>query len=101
MQGYALYASSKMGARYVVRVMAQELAERGITANTILPTAIEGAGVFTEADPDSPVRQKVAAQTGRIDRRMGTVEDVAEYFASDVAAWVSGQTLVISGGAIS
>ncbi|MEV7395403.1 SDR family oxidoreductase [Streptomyces sp. NPDC091215] len=102
-EGYALYASSKTGARYVVGVMAQELADRGITVNTILPTAIEGAGVFTDADPNHPVRQKVATQSGRIDRRMGTVDDVAdaaEYLACDLAAWVSGQTLVISGGAL-
>jgi 3-oxoacyl-[acyl-carrier protein] reductase len=32
---------------------------------------------------------------------MGTVNDVAdaaEYFASDLAAWVSGQSLLVSGG---
>jgi 3-oxoacyl-[acyl-carrier protein] reductase len=32
---------------------------------------------------------------------MGTVDDVAdaaEYLASDLAGWVSGQSLVISGG---
>ncbi|MBP8533888.1 SDR family NAD(P)-dependent oxidoreductase [Streptomyces sp. MK37H] len=36
------------------------VADRGVTVNTILPTAIEGAGVFTEPDPDHPVRQFVA-----------------------------------------
>lgn len=102
-QGEALYASSKMGPRYVVGVMAQELAERGIAVNTILPTAIEGAGVFADDDPNHPVRQKVAAQAGRIGQRMGTVDDVAdaaEYLASDLAAWVSGQSLLLSGGAL-
>jgi NAD(P)-dependent dehydrogenase (short-subunit alcohol dehydrogenase family) len=37
-------------------VLAQELAVRGVTVNTILPTAIEDAGVFTDADPNHPVR---------------------------------------------
>ncbi|MER5530850.1 SDR family oxidoreductase [Streptomyces sp. NPDC002677] len=95
-----LYGSSKIAPRYAVEVLAQELADRGVTVNTILPTAIEGAGVFTEFDPDHPVRQFVS-RPGRIGRRMGTVEDVAdaaEYFASDLAAWVSGQTLLVTGG---
>ena len=100
--GEGLYGSSKTAPRYAVQVLAQELADRGVTVNTILPTAIDGAGVFTEPDPDHPVRQFVGAQPGRIGRRMGTVEDVAnaaEYLASDLAAWVSGQSLLVSGGA--
>jgi 3-oxoacyl-[acyl-carrier protein] reductase len=102
-QGEGPYASSKLAPRYAVRVLAQELADRGVTVNTILPTAIEGAGVFTDANPNHPVRQFVAAQPGRIGRRMGTTEDVAnaaEYLASDLAAWVSGQSLLVSGGAL-
>ena len=102
-QGYGLYASSKFGPRYAVQVLAQELADRGVTVNTILPTAIDGAGVFTDADPNHPVRQMIASQPGRIGRRMGTVDDVAdaaEYLASDLAGWVSGQTLLVSGGAL-
>jgi 3-oxoacyl-[acyl-carrier protein] reductase len=84
-----------------VQVLARELADRGVTVNTILPTAIDGAGVFTEPDPGYPVRQFVA-QPGRIGRRMGSVDDVAdaaEYLASDLAGWVSGQSLLVSGGA--
>ncbi|XUL88325.1 SDR family oxidoreductase [Streptomyces galilaeus] len=101
--GEGLYGSSKTAPRYAVQVLAQELADRGVTVNTILPTAIEGAGVFTEPNPDHPVRQFVGAQPGRIGRRMGTVDDVAdaaEYFASPLAAWVSGQNLLVSGGAL-
>ncbi|MHB9863414.1 SDR family oxidoreductase [Streptomyces sp. YIM S03343] len=97
-----LYGSSKAAPCYAVGVLAQELADRGVTANTILPTAVEAAGVFTDFDPDHPIRQFVA-RPGRIGRRMGTVDDVAdaaEYFASDLAAWVSGQTLLVTGGTI-
>jgi 3-oxoacyl-[acyl-carrier protein] reductase len=100
--GYGLYGSSKMAPRYAVEVLAQEIGHRGVTVNTILPTAIEGAGVFTEYDPNHPVRQ-LFAQTRPIGKRMGTVDDVAdaaEYLASDLAGWVSGQTLLISGGAL-
>jgi 3-oxoacyl-[acyl-carrier protein] reductase len=100
--GYGLYGSSKMAPRYAVEVLAQEIGHRGVIVNTILPTAIEGAGVFTEYDPNYPVR-RLFAQTRPIGKRMGTVDDVAdaaEYLASDLAGWVSGQTLLISGGAL-
>jgi 3-oxoacyl-[acyl-carrier protein] reductase len=98
-RGEGLYGSSKTASRYAVQVLAQELADRGVTVNTILPTAIDGAGVFTAPDPNHPVRQFVGAQPGRIGRRMGTVDDVAnaaEYLASDLAAWVSGQSLLVN-----
>ena len=44
--------------------------------------------------------QKIAVITGA---RMGTVDDVAdaaEYLVSELAAWVSGQSLLVSGGAL-
>ena len=50
--GYALYGSSKMGAQFVVEVLAKELGPRGVAVNSILPTAIEGAGVFTDGVSD-------------------------------------------------
>lgn len=98
--GVGLYGSSKMAGRYAVQVLALEVGSRGITVNTILPTVIEGAGVFADIADDDPF--KMANQARPIGGRMGRPEDVAdaaEYFASDLAAWVSGQHLLISGGA--
>jgi 3-oxoacyl-[acyl-carrier protein] reductase len=99
--GVGLYGASKMAARYVVGVLAQEIGHRGVTVNTILPTVIADAGVFTDIDDDHPYHQLM--QNFRpIGGRMGRpsdVADVAEYFASDIAGWVSGQHLLISGGA--
>lgn len=100
-QGVGLYGSSKMAPRYLVGVLAQELGKRGITVNTILPTVIEGAGVFTDIRDNDPYRT-MNAGLRPIGGRMGTPDDVAdaaEYFASDLASWVSGQHLLISGGA--
>jgi 3-oxoacyl-[acyl-carrier protein] reductase len=75
--GKCLYGSSKAAPRYAVQVLAQRIAHRGVTVNTILPTAIEGAGVFTEYVPDHRVRQFIAGQN-RVGKRMGAVEDVAD-----------------------
>lgn len=60
-----------------------------------------GAGVFTdlsEDDPFSPMDRQFRPLGGRL----GTPEDVAdaaEYLAGDLARWVSGQSLVVTGGA--
>ncbi|WP_042431233.1 SDR family oxidoreductase [Streptacidiphilus anmyonensis] len=97
----ALYGSSKTAARYAASILAQELADRGVTVNSILPTGVEGAGVFTNIDDDHWVKQ-AAAGPGHIGRRMARVDDVAdaaEYLASDLASWLSGQSLLITGGA--
>jgi 3-oxoacyl-[acyl-carrier protein] reductase len=97
--GTGLYRGSKVAAQFFVEVLAQEIGHRGVTVNTILPTAIEGAGVYTEGASEE-VMQFVRSM--RPISRMGTLEDVAdaaEYLASDLSAFVSGQHLLISGGA--
>ena len=97
--GYSLYGSSKMGAQFVVEVLAKELGPRGVAVNSILPTAIDGAGVFT----DGVTKQVLDfVHSFRPMARMGTPADVAnaaEYLASDLADFVSGQHLLLSGGA--
>jgi 3-oxoacyl-[acyl-carrier protein] reductase len=99
--GAGLYGCSKMAPQYLFDFLAMELGTRRVTVNSIEPTAIDGAGVFTHALDNDPLRQQIAA-TRPIDNRLGTPEDVAdaaEYFASPLAAWVSGQHLLITGGA--
>jgi 3-oxoacyl-[acyl-carrier protein] reductase len=99
--GVGLYGSSKMAARYVVGVLAQEIGRRGVTVNTILPTMIADAGVFSGIADDDPYH-KLMEGFRPIGGRMGLpsdVADAAEYFASDIAGWVSGQHLLVSGGA--
>jgi 3-oxoacyl-[acyl-carrier protein] reductase len=97
--GMAAYSSSKVAGQVLVEVLSKEIGGRGVTVNSILPTATDGAGVFTGGVPDD-VAQFV--QSIRPMKRMGTVADVAdaaEYLASDLAGFVSGQHLLISGGA--
>jgi 3-oxoacyl-[acyl-carrier protein] reductase len=96
--GRALYGGSKIAAQFLVQVLAKEVGHRGVAVNSILPTAIEGAGVFTDG-VRSEVREFV--KSFRPIQRMGTVEDVAdaaEYLAGDLSGFVSGQHLMVSGG---
>jgi 3-oxoacyl-[acyl-carrier protein] reductase len=98
--GYAIHGGSKMAPMYLVQVMAKELGKRGVTVNAILPTATEGAGIHTMVDADAPIRKMVP--TFYPMGRMGTPEDVAnvaEFFAGELSSFVSGQQLLVSGGA--
>lgn len=99
--GSGLYSSSKTVARHLAGVLAIELGPRNITVNSILPTAIAGAGVFSDVTDGDAFHQMNAVRP--LGGRPGTPDDVAdaaEYFVSDLAAWVSGQSLLVSGGAL-
>ncbi len=99
--GYAIHGGSKLAPLYLVQVMAQELGKEGITVNAILPTATEGAGVHTVVEADDPIKKMIPEFYPMA--RMGSLEDVAnvaEFFASDLSSFVSGQQLLVSGGAL-
>ena len=42
LEGCGLYGSSKMAPRYMVEVLAKEIGNRGVTVNSIIPTACDG-----------------------------------------------------------
>jgi 3-oxoacyl-[acyl-carrier protein] reductase len=97
--GYALYGGSKIAPQFLVQVLAKEIGSRGVSVNSILPTAIEGAGVFSE-EVKPEFRDFI--KTFRPMQRMGRpsdVADAAEYLAGELSRFVSGQHLLISGGA--
>lgn len=99
--GIALYGGSKMAPRLLVEVLAQEIGYRGVAVNSIIPTAIDGAGVFTDQKDDAPFKKHIESISPM--KRMGRVEDVAnvaEFFASDLSSFVTGQHLLVSGGAL-
>lgn len=99
--GYALHGGSKTAPQYLVQILAQEVGKRGIAVNAIIPTATQGAGLHTDVKDDAPIKKFI--QDFCPMGRMGTPEDVAdvaEFFASDLSGFVSGQLLLVSGGGI-
>ncbi|MBS1893519.1 MAG: 3-oxoacyl-ACP reductase FabG [Actinobacteria bacterium] len=103
-RGQANYSAAKAGIRGLTSTLALELGPFGIRANAVAPGYI--ATEMTDAtarrlglDPEEH-RAKAAAATPL--RRVGTPADVASvvaFLASDDAAYVSGQTIEINGGA--
>lgn len=94
--GQGNYAASKAGLIGMSKALAQEVASRGITVNTVSPGFI--ASPMTDALND---KQREAILANVPAGRLGTGEDVASavlYLASDEAAYVTGQTLHVNGG---
>lgn len=97
--GLAHYAASKSGLNGFVRAAAMELAKLRITVNGVEPGLIR-----TEAMDALGDENQVAAMAAQIPlRRLGSPEEIAyamQYLASEEAAFVTGQTLVLDGGAL-
>lgn len=94
--GQTNYSASKAGMIGLAKSIAKELGSRGIRANAIAPGFI--ITDMTHALSEE-VRKEWEAQIPM--RRGGTPEDVANaatFLASDLASYVTGQTLHVCGG---
>ncbi len=97
--GYAVVGTSKAAIEALVRYLAVELAPDGIRANAVSPGVVD-----TDALRHFPMRDEMlsAARSGTPAGRMVTPEDVAKtvaWLVSDDSAMITGQTIVIDGGA--
>ena len=97
--GSAAYAAVKGGVEVLTRYFAKELAQRGITANTLAPGAIE-TDFRGGAVRDNPqINAAIAAQTAL--GRVGVPDDIGGAVAlllSPEARWITGQRIEASGG---
>jgi 3-oxoacyl-[acyl-carrier protein] reductase len=94
--GQANYSASKAGAIGLTKTCSKELGSRGIRVNAVAPGFI--ATEMTDALPDE-VKEGVKKLISLA--RFGTPGEVAEvvhFLASDRAAYVTGQVLLIDGG---
>jgi 3-oxoacyl-[acyl-carrier protein] reductase len=94
--GQANYVASKAGVIGLAKAVAQELASRGITVNAVAPGYIE-----TDMTADLPDKAKDAMVSVIPLGRAGTPADVAgvvAFLASEKAAYITGQTIHVSGG---
>jgi 3-oxoacyl-[acyl-carrier protein] reductase len=94
--GQANYASAKAGLIGLTKTVAKELGSRGITCNAVAPGYVPTD--LTASLPGDLVQLAVDRTTLG---RAGTPEDMAAavaFFASDDAAYVTGQVLAVDGG---
>lgn len=96
--GWSHYGATKAAQLGFLRTAAIELAGRGITVNAVLPGNVETEGL-DELGPE--YRQKMESSIPQ--KRLGTVADIghaALFVATDEAAYITGQTIVVDGGQI-
>jgi 3-oxoacyl-[acyl-carrier protein] reductase len=96
--GWAHYGASKAGQLGFMHTAAIELARYNITINAVMPGNIKTEGL------DDLGAEYLKEMTSSIPmKRIGSVEDIAFaalFFASDEAAYITGQSLVVDGGQV-
>jgi 3-oxoacyl-[acyl-carrier protein] reductase len=99
--GIQAYASAKAAQIGLTRQLAHELGPWNITVNNIAPGFVR-SNPTTERQWESYGEEGQRALIDRIAlRRLGSPDDIAHgvlFFASDYAAWITGQVLSIDGG---
>ncbi len=94
--GQASYATTKAGLLGLTKTLAMEGGRHGITCNAVVPGII-GSEAFHMANP--AVNERIARRT--VFRRPGEPQDVANaivFLCSDLAGYVTGIELNVSGG---
>ena len=97
-KGQANYAASKAGLIGLTKSVAKELGSRNVLVNAVAPG-------FIETDMTAAMTPEArAGLAGQIPlERLGTPQDIAgvvTFLASDQAAYITGQTIVVDGGMV-
>lgn len=98
--GGSCYFGSKAAVEQFCRVLAKEVASRGITVNVVSPGFTETKMLLANMEPD--VRRDLIEMTPL--HRLGQPEDIAEAIAFLVgqgARWITRQNIAVDGGIIS
>ena len=96
--GWSHYGASKAAQLGFIRTAAMELAPKLITINAVLPGNIITQGLI-EMGQEYMDQMAAAIPAGRL----GSVSDIgnaALFFATDEAAYITGQSLVVDGGQV-
>lgn len=93
---HAAYGAAKAGLIHLVKSMANEWGGDGIRVNSVAPGTIFSARVV-----DTPESREFARNSTIPLRRRGEPDDVAKvitFLSSDLASYVTGETIMVDGG---
>ncbi|HEY0958698.1 MAG TPA: SDR family oxidoreductase [Novosphingobium sp.] len=93
---HASYGAAKAGLVNLVRSMAAEWSHQGVRVNCVAP-----GGIATPRFPVTDPEFEAKRMAGLPMRRRGVTDDIAKgitFFLSDMANYVTGQTLAVDGG---
>jgi 3-oxoacyl-[acyl-carrier protein] reductase len=95
----SVYSATKAAVDAVTKSLAKELGPRHIRINSVNPGMVETEGTHTAGMAQSDFQKQTEAQTPL--GRTGQPQDIAPavvFLASSDAAWITGETLYITGG---
>lgn len=96
-EGLAAYVATKHGVLGLVKSLALELAEDGITANMVSPAGVDSEMLRTVVPPEAIDH---IARTTPVPR-LSTPDEVAAFFAflaSPVTSYMTGENMIVDGG---
>jgi 3-oxoacyl-[acyl-carrier protein] reductase len=96
--GWSHYGASKAAQLGFLRTAAIELAPKRVTINAVMPGNVMTEGMAELGEVYIRESEAIIPQ-----HRLGSVEDIgyaALFFATDEAAYITGQTIVIDGGQV-
>lgn len=95
----SIYSATKASVDAITKSLSKELGVRKIRVNAVNPGLVATEGVHTAGFDTGEFRDHTVAQTPL--GRVGQPQDISPavvFLASDEAAWITGETLVVSGG---
>jgi NAD(P)-dependent dehydrogenase (short-subunit alcohol dehydrogenase family) len=93
-----VYCGVKAGVLGLTRSAAVDLGTHGIRVNAICPGSVQTEGVRINVDPAMAAKRLARTPLGRL----GEVADIASaalFLASDESSWITGDALLVDGGA--
>lgn len=105
MPGFGIYAGTKGAVNATARAMALDYAEAGIRVNNISPGLIMSDNMLDEINtyPEGKERDQFMEMLRHMQPLSpGKMEDIANaalFLASDMSAYITGQTILVDGGA--
>jgi 3-oxoacyl-[acyl-carrier protein] reductase len=94
--GESIYSATKASMEALLRHVAVEVAQRGVTCNCVAPGVMDAAQAYADPKVIEGVVQRVPM--GRLGRSR-EIGDAVAWLASDAAAFVTGQVVHVNGGA--
>lgn len=99
--GFMIYGAAKEALRAMSGVAAKEWGRKGINVNVLCPTASTEATIrFRNENPELAEASLASVPLGRFGEPEQDIGRVAVFLAGDDSAFMTGQTLMVDGGAV-
>ena len=91
-----MFCATKGAVEQIVRILAKDLGQRGITVNAIAPGAVD-TPLFRAGKPPQMMKWIASLNPQKRIPSPDEISPIVAFLASDEARWVNGQTIGVSG----